>query len=292
MVTAVFVFPLLFLGAGVTSKDAGMIYPDWPTSDGHLLNPPNWWSGDHTRWEHGHRLIGWGVGLSSLVLAVLTWRMGGKQRRLGLGTLAAIAIQGVLGGLRVTEVSTVLAMIHGIWGQTCFCLAVLSALLTSRAWFAFGPARETRSGRAAAHLCAAATAAMLVQLTLGATLRHFTSGHALVAHVLWAIPVVFLTGWAVMWVLGLGLGRRPLEAAAQSTGLLLAVQLVLGGFAWLVPLAGDQWPAWLAWLVPSLHVVVGALLLASSVLLTTLVYTAIRPMIRHERRAALSMSMP
>ena len=37
------VFPLIFVGAGVTSKDAGMAYADWPTSAGHLVNPPAWW---------------------------------------------------------------------------------------------------------------------------------------------------------------------------------------------------------------------------------------------------------
>ena len=55
MITALAIFPLVFTGAGVTSKEAGMAYPDWPKSDGHLLNPPRWWHFDHTRWEHTDR---------------------------------------------------------------------------------------------------------------------------------------------------------------------------------------------------------------------------------------------
>ena len=55
---AVALLPLIVVGAGVTSKDAGMAYPDWPTSGGHLVNPPGWWQGEKTLWEHGHRLLG------------------------------------------------------------------------------------------------------------------------------------------------------------------------------------------------------------------------------------------
>ncbi len=53
LATACAVFPLILVGAGVTSKDAGMAYPDWPTSGGHLVNPTAWWQQSDTRWEHG-----------------------------------------------------------------------------------------------------------------------------------------------------------------------------------------------------------------------------------------------
>ncbi len=277
MVTLCGLFPLLFVGAGVTSKGAGMAYPDWPTSGGYLANPPGWWSVESTRWEHGHRLIGWGVGLSALALAVLTWNRGSPQRGLGLGTFVAIGLQGVLGGIRVIGDSIALAMVHGIWGQACFCLAALTALITSHSWAALGPPLAFRSSRVLAHLCMAATGVIFLQLILGATLRHFASDYALVAHVLWAIPVLFLNGWAVMAVLGQGFGVRLLDRIAQTTGLLLVIQLALGGFAWLVGLAGNQWAPWLAWLVPSLHVAVGALLLGSAVLLLVIVCRKLYP---------------
>ena len=45
------------IGAIVTTTGAGMAFSDWPTSDGHLLNPPHWWQQSDTRWEHGHRLL-------------------------------------------------------------------------------------------------------------------------------------------------------------------------------------------------------------------------------------------
>ncbi|MCH7924524.1 MAG: hypothetical protein IIC51_03210 [Planctomycetes bacterium] len=58
ILTACAILPLVFVGAGVTSTDSGMAYKDWPTSAGHLVNPPSWWQADDTRWEHGHRLLG------------------------------------------------------------------------------------------------------------------------------------------------------------------------------------------------------------------------------------------
>ena len=121
LLAACAVLPLILVGAGVTSKGAGMAFPDWPTSSGHLVNPPAWWQGDHTRWEHGHRLLGWVVGFLAIVLACSSWRRGGSMRLLGVGALLAIILQGVFGGLRVTEISTAWAVVHGVWGQVCFC---------------------------------------------------------------------------------------------------------------------------------------------------------------------------
>ncbi len=40
VLVAVALFPLVFVGAGVTSKEVGLAYPDWPTSSGHLDRMP------------------------------------------------------------------------------------------------------------------------------------------------------------------------------------------------------------------------------------------------------------
>jgi cytochrome c oxidase assembly protein subunit 15 len=132
--TAIAIAPLILVGASVTSKEAGMAFPDWPTSDSHLLNPPGWIGDPLKLWEHGHRLIGWAVGMLAIALAAAAWRSGGWIRAGGTAVLLAIIVQGVLGGLRVTEISTELALVHGVWGQLCFCLACVMALITSRRW--------------------------------------------------------------------------------------------------------------------------------------------------------------
>lgn len=271
--TAVSVFPLLFVGAGVTSKDAGLAYPDGFTSAGHFLtNPPGWWDSDSTRWEHGHRLLGRAAGILAIALALAAWQSRGAVRTLGVVTLGAIVVQGVMGALRVDQVSTTLAMLHGIWGQVCFCLACVTALRASRWWVSTGPPLELRTGHVLRRVCLLTTAAIFLQLALGAALRHFPSGHALVAHVIWAIVVVFFIGWTSMWVAGHGFGNRLLLRLAQTLGLLAAAQLFLGGFAWLVTMAGTAWSELATWLVPTLHVGVGALVLVNAVLLTAAVF--------------------
>ena len=45
---------LIAAGANVTSKDAGLSVPDWPTSYGGI-NPPRWYEFETVRAEHGHR---------------------------------------------------------------------------------------------------------------------------------------------------------------------------------------------------------------------------------------------
>ncbi|MEK6675265.1 MAG: hypothetical protein AABZ47_06370 [Planctomycetota bacterium] len=277
LVTAVGILPLLFVGAGVTSKDAGMVFPDWPTSDGHFLNPPGWLSDPAKLFEHGHRWIGFIVGMSTIWAAIGMWRTGGYVRAIGIASCLAVGIQGIAGGLRVTQVSTLLALLHGIWGQICFCIAALGALLTSRFWSANPKPISMRGGRVLRGLCIGCTFALLVQLSLGAALRHFVSDYWLVAHVLWVMPVLFSTGWAIMWVTGCS-PVLPIPARiATVAGILLVLQLVLGGFAWLVTLAGGSWPSVMVWLIPTMHVWVGALILASFVLLTFTIFKTVSP---------------
>lgn len=265
--TAVAVFPLIFVGAGVTSKDAGMAYPDWPTSGGHLVNPPDWSQQEDTRWEHGHRLIGWTVGMFAIALAVAGWRRGGTVRRLAIATLLAIIIQGVLGGLRVRGNSTPLALMHGIWGQLCFCLACVTALAASRKWHPVDIASATRTSLFTRRLTLAMAATIFIQLVLGAVIRHFNSDHALAAHLIWVIVVAFGVGWSTLWIMAHHERMTFLVRLVQFIAVLFAIQIMLGAFAFLLTNMAVRDSGAMAWLVPTAHVAVGALLLALSVVL-------------------------
>lgn len=272
LVTATLVFPLVLVGAGVTSQEAGMAFPDWPTSNEHLLNPPGWTEHNDQLWEHGHRLIGWVVGMSAIVLAATTFQKPGVIRWLGPLTLLAIVVQGVMGGLRVTEESTRLAMLHGIWGQLCFCLACASALVTSSGWLRGSAIQAAPAAHVLKKGCVIATGAVLVQLTFGAALRHFASNAALVAHLLWVVPVTLLVAWVAMWVVGQHPARDLLGGLGRVLGLLLMTQLLLGGFTLLTTTMGMFQESAIVWIVPSAHVAVGALMLATTLLLTMSVH--------------------
>ena len=71
---------LIFLGAIVTTYDAGMAAPNAPHVDGTLLNPTTpgtdipWYKNPPLLKEHGHRLVAMAMGLSVGVLAAMLWR--------------------------------------------------------------------------------------------------------------------------------------------------------------------------------------------------------------------------
>ena len=271
------VFPLIIVGAGVTSKDVGMAFPDGFTANGYFwTNPPGWFAAEDTRWEHGHRLLGRTVGILAIMVAIGCWRRGGTVRLLGAATLLAIIIQGVLGAFRVNEVSTGLAMVHGIFGQCCFCLACSTALMTSRAWVNGAASVEAKAAGFLQKLCTVGAICVFVQLTLGAAQRHFPSDHALVAHIFWAIVVSFIVGWTAMWVMGQHPGRHLLSRLGQAVAALMLTQLFLGGASFVVVVMGASKSPFILWAVPSAHVAVGALLLASMVLLTLSSYRLLR----------------
>ena len=104
LVLACATFPLLFIGGLVTSKGAGLAVPDWPTTFGYnmFLYP---WSKmvGNIFYEHSHRLVASFVGLLTIALAVTFWLREPRAwlRWLGLGALGLVIVQGVLGGLRV-----------------------------------------------------------------------------------------------------------------------------------------------------------------------------------------------
>jgi heme a synthase len=135
---------LICSGGLVTSHEAGMSVPDWPNSFGYnmFLFPVSRWVGA-VFFEHTHRLIASGVGLLTVALCVALF--GIEKRRwvktLGVIAVVAVVVQGVLGGLRVTENNALLGLFHGCLAQSFFCLMATIALVTSRFWLTLERAR-------------------------------------------------------------------------------------------------------------------------------------------------------
>lgn len=182
LLTAAATFPLIFMGGLVTSHQAGMSVPDWPNSYGYnmFLFPPGLWIGG-ILYEHTHRLMGSVVGLLSIVLTIWAWKCEprGWVRWLATGVLGAVILQGVLGGLRVVFVKLDLAIIHACLAQAFFCLAALSACVTSR-WWIEAEYRPATPGRfVAARLAFIAVGVIYLQLLAGAVMRHYQAGLAI-----------------------------------------------------------------------------------------------------------------
>jgi cytochrome c oxidase assembly protein subunit 15 len=137
VLTALATLALIGIGGLVTSHEAGMSVPDWPTTYGYnmFLFPINKWLGG-IFYEHSHRLLASLVGLMTTVLAVWLWL---KDRRpwmpwLGVAAFLLVVAQGVLGGLRVTLHMDSLGIYHATIAQLFFVLTCAIALFTSRFW--------------------------------------------------------------------------------------------------------------------------------------------------------------
>jgi heme a synthase len=124
----------------------------------------------------GHMISAFGA-LGVLALALWTGQQRDPRRwlrRVSMALLICIVIQGLLGGLRVTESSLFLAKIHGVFGQLVFGFAACAAVFTSKWWLdrARAHAPVDRSARVLAKLAHVCIALIAIQLVLGALMRH------------------------------------------------------------------------------------------------------------------------
>ena len=178
--TAVCAFILLISGGLVTSKGVGMTVPDWPNSYGYNMFtfPISRWVGG-IFYEHAHRLIASGVGLLTVVLAVLLWFAEPRRwvRVLGYIAVAAVIVQGVLGGLRVVLIKDEIGIFHGMLAQAYISLLVVIAIALSKA-FATGGARWRWHAPGLLRWVVTLTILVYLQLAIGAAMRHEHAGLA------------------------------------------------------------------------------------------------------------------
>jgi cytochrome c oxidase assembly protein subunit 15 len=170
------------MGGLVTSHGAGMSVPDWPNSYGYnmFLFPPRLWVGG-ILYEHTHRLMGTVVGMLSILLTVWAWRTEPRRwvRWLATSVLGAVIFQGVLGGLRVVLVQLDLAVVHACFAQAFFCLAALTAVVTSKWWFAAEADPANANGRRLVRAAGVTAGVIYLQLIAGALMRHYGAGLAI-----------------------------------------------------------------------------------------------------------------
>lgn len=171
---------LIWVGGLVTSHGVGMSVPDWPTTYGYnmFFFPFSKWVGG-IFYEHSHRLTASAVGLLTIILAIWLWKKDRRHwlRHLGLVAVVLVCLQGLLGGLRVTQLSDQLGIFHATLAQLFFALMCAIALFTSRRW------QESNlviyDAGALRYLYLFATGMILLQLIIGASMRHQHAGLAI-----------------------------------------------------------------------------------------------------------------
>ena len=266
---------LLAAGAMVTSTGSGLAVPDWPLSFGKLMPPMK----GGVFYEHGHRMVATTIGLLTIILAAWTSRVErrGWVRRLTWAALGLVVVQGLVGGATVLlRLPVWTSALHACLAQGFFLLIVFLALVHSPGWDTAKPRLDPASPLP--KLALATTVAIYLQLVVGALMRHMNAGLAIpdfptvfggLFPPAWS-PEIFIhfahrAGALVvsLFVLATAGAARgtpgELRRPAVMMVLLLVLQVLLGaGIVW----TGRQ-PV-----VASIHVVVGAVLLATSMVLT------------------------
>jgi len=273
---------LIAAGASVTSTDSGLSVPDWPTTYGwNMFTFPLAKMVGGIRFEHTHRLIASTVGFMTIVLAVWTWRIESRRwvRWLGVACLGAVIAQGLLGGITVLFfLPPAVSIGHAGLAQIFFCLTLTLAVVTAAKWRnPESPVEDTTLRR----LATLTTAAIYVQILLGATMRHTHSGLAIpdfplsFGHLLppvWsahiAIHFAHRVGAGIVTLLILATAghvwyyhrcRPGLVRTAMTLVGLVVLQVALGAFV--IWSAKDV-------VINTAHVVNGALVLGTSLVLT------------------------
>src|SRR5215813_10476179 len=282
-------FSLIIAGALVTSHDAGLATSDWPLSNGQFFPKMV----GNLFWEHGHRMVATTVGVLIIILAdyMLAKEQRSWVRRLSVFALVAVIVQGLLGGLTVKlMLPLAVSAAHATLAQLVFCTTVSLAVFTSRSWLearALSP--EQKETLPLRYLCTAALVTIFLQLIIGATLRHSATwdrplpAELILAHVGGALAVVVALGSATLTVLRRHHGQGFLTRPAMLALTLLFVQLFLGVAAYITRLRSPYDPQPLNPMVgiTVAHVACGALVFATTIVLTLRVFKVLPAPVRH-----------
>jgi heme a synthase len=277
-------FFLIIAGANVTSHDAGLATSDWPRSNGTFF--PRMVG--NLFWEHGHRMVATAVGVLTIALAVLLQIRERRSwvKRLGWVALGGVIAQGLLGGLTV-KLSLPLAVsaAHATLAHLFFLITVSLAVFTSRNWVTpDSTVNESGESISLRTLCVVALIVILTQLVLGATLRHSATWDQdlptglLLAHVGGALVVTLVLGATIATVLLRHRTEKYLARPALVAGTILFIQLLLGLAAYITRAASpyDPQPLTPMVAVTVAHVACGALVFATTIVLTLRVFRVLR----------------
>jgi len=267
--TATITLLLIIAGALVTSNDAGLSVPDWLTSFGSIYKMPRMVGG--LKYEHGHRMLAELIALLTIILAAWTWTADKRRwlRLLALTALGTVIAQGILGGIAVLFFPPpALSSAHAALAQTFFCIPVAIAVLTGRRWIQEQPRIELDVRRPSLFtLTLLSIFVLYVQLILGAMFRH--NGLSWWPHVIHAGVVAIVLSWTAIRAISVYPHIQAVKRPAVMMLALMVGQLCLGFLAFItrVMWGKDAQPELPMIVSTVIHVAVGALLLATAVVL-------------------------
>ena len=264
------VFLLILAGGLVTSHDAGLAVPDWPTSYGGWFPPMV----GNVFWEHGHRMIAGFVGILTLTLVLLiqfcekrTW-----LKRIAWAALGMVILQALLGGLTVLNfLPAPISITHAMLAQTFFCVMI------SITYFLSPKFQETRiendkdKNKRLKRLLLLTLIFIYLQLGLGAIVRH--TGQAVVFHMIVAFLIALHVLLIVLRVLRFSY-EKFLERLSVGLGIITITQIFLGfgAFIFTRMMPQSYAPSLGQVVFTAAHQTMGALVLAATFLMTVRVW--------------------
>ncbi len=282
---------LIYAGALVTSTGSGLAVPDWPLSFGQVFPPMV----GGVFYEHGHRMVAATVGLLTVVLALWVCRADARAwlRKLAILAACAVVLQGLLGGMTVLMgLPAAVSVAHACLAQLFLCAVVAIAVCTGPGWTSVHdrPA-PIDDGRVPLRWIAPLFAALVyAQLVVGAIMRHIGAGLAIpdfplahgkiipplasqaevvhFAHRVGAVLVAAVTGWTCLRIVRRHAEERQLLRPALIAVWLVLLQVSLGAIT--------IWSR-RAVVPTSAHVVTGAAILATAVVLALRAHRLLAP---------------
>jgi cytochrome c oxidase assembly protein subunit 15 len=286
---AVFVFCwtilLLVAGALVTSNDAALAVPDWPTSYG-TFTPPMYGG---IFYEHSHRLIAGALGILLIVEAVVIWRYEERRwlRWFALAAVGGVVAQAILGGQVVIQLLHYwLPVLHACFAQIMFAAILSLAVFTSKWWTEEQPVLDDRGGLSIRTIVIINALVTFLQVFLGAGFRH--QDMPIWPHVVGAFAVLGVMIWAAAVLRRRFDSSRELTFGRTLLHSMVGTQILLGGAAYwsrlVTPDAPQPMPVMVVLTV--VHTVFGALVFATSILVVLLCYRLV------PRRGTVAVASP
>jgi len=190
-------------------------------------------------------------------------------RPLGWILLLALAVEVTLGNRALLA-----ACLHALLAQFFFSGSIAVALLTSPGWRRVPALTDDMARPSLRLLCSITLALVVIQVTLGALVRHKIMGAGL--HITFALVVALMLVILGVLVCNQCAAHRILRPCAIAMMVIAGTQVFLGFGAFIVRMMADEGSVPLV-ITTVAHVTTGALTLAATVVLTFQLHRHLRP---------------
>jgi len=262
---------LLVAGALVTSNDAALSVPDWPTSYG-TFTPPMYGG---ILYEHSHRLVAGALGILLIIEAIVIWKY--EQRRwlrwFALAAVGGVIAQAILGGQVVIQLLHYwLPVLHACFAQIMFGAILSLAVFTSKWWTDAHAVLEDRGSISIHSIVIVNAVVTFLQVFLGAGFRH--QDMPIWPHMAGALVVLGVMIWSAAVLRRRFDASRELAFGRTLLHSTVSTQILLGGAAYWSRLITRDAPQPMPTMVllTVVHTVFGALVFAASILVVLMCY--------------------